>query len=71
MTALEWTDDSIPICAVCFAELMKPGLIEACASVGIEHGMTTAGLLRWYLDRFHERGHIKFESPTHGQGSGS
>lgn len=34
-----------------------PGLTEACASVGIEHGKSAGQMLRDYLTAFHENGH--------------
>lgn len=34
-----------------------PLLAEACASVGIEHGKSSAEMLSQYLAAFHERGH--------------
>jgi hypothetical protein len=34
-----------------------PGLAEACASVGIEHGKTTDQMLYEYLSGYHHRSH--------------
>lgn len=45
-------------CGECMAHrLSTPGLAEACASVGIEHGRSTDAMLWDYLALFHERGH--------------
>lgn len=35
----------------------RPHLVEACASVGIEHGKSTAEMLAGYFRDYHERGH--------------
>jgi hypothetical protein len=35
----------------------QPGLVEACASVGIEHGKSAGQMLRDYLTAYHENGH--------------
>lgn len=45
-------------CGDCFEHrLTTPGLAEACASVGIEHGKSAGAMLRDYLVQYHERGH--------------
>jgi len=41
------------------AAVMSPSLIGACASVGIEHGMSTFDVVRSYLNGYHERGHVE------------
>jgi len=37
---------------------VTPAMIGACASVGIEHQMSTEGMLRLFLRSYHERGHV-------------
>lgn len=59
---LEWYADEdgsvgIPDCMVCFDRMNTSGLIEACASVGIEVGKSTGQLLRDYIEDFHARRH--------------
>ena len=59
---LQWYGDEDgrtgwPACGVCFDKFMDPGVTAACASVGIEHGRSTAAMLREYIDRYHERRH--------------
>lgn len=59
---LQWAEDEddrvgIPCCMECFDEMNTPGLIEACASVGIEHGKSTGLMMREYIDSFHARRH--------------
>lgn len=45
-------------CPDCMTYLgQHPMLIEACASVGIEHGRSTQAMLRSYMLAFHRRGH--------------
>lgn len=45
-------------CPDCWAHAAShPHLIGACASVGIEHGKSTAEMVRDYLAAYHERGH--------------
>lgn len=47
-------------CADCEQHaLAEPMLAGACASVGIEHGKSTAQMVRLYLAGYHERGHAK------------
>ena len=58
---LEWHSEDgelgWPLCGECMAEMLKPGLVEACASVGIEHAKSTAEMMKLYLDGFHARRH--------------
>ena len=35
----------------------SPFIVEAAASVAIEHGMSTAAMLRSYIAGYHNRGH--------------
>lgn len=45
-------------CADCMMHIgRQPFLVEACASVGIEHGKSTEAMLWDYLVNFHERKH--------------
>lgn len=45
-------------CAECREHLIaNQHLVGACASVGIEHGLTTSDTLRQYLNGYHARGH--------------
>ena len=45
-------------CGDCMAHWdANPHLTAACASVGIEHGKSTAQMLREYFAGFHQRGH--------------
>lgn len=59
---LEWYDDEggklgIPTCVECFEKMTEPGLIEACASVGIEHGKSTGQMVYEYINSYHAGGH--------------
>lgn len=59
---LKWYGDEdgrlgYPTCPECFDYLAQPGMIEAAASVGIEHGKSTGLMLREVTDDFHARGH--------------
>lgn len=48
----------IPDCAACTAHMFdQPMLVEACASVGIEHGKSTAETFREYIGAYHFGGH--------------
>lgn len=50
-------------CPACRAFLFEtPGLTEACASVGIEHGKSTQRMLLEYLAAYHRRGHRPWEN---------
>ena len=37
--------------------IREPHIVGACASVGIEHGKSTAEMMKIYLDGYHKRGH--------------
>lgn len=59
---LVWYDNEgdrlgVPACPECFEAMHEPGLIEACASVGIEHGKSTWLMMKEYIDAFHARHH--------------
>ena len=59
---LEWFHDEggrlgWPMCVECSEKMMTPGLLEACASVGIEHGKSTGLMMRDYIDAFHANRH--------------
>lgn len=59
---LEWFGDEdgrvgYPACEECFDYIHTPGLLEACASVGIEHGKSTGLMLREFIDAYHARRH--------------
>ena len=59
---LQWHGDEDgrlgwPLCDTCFDKFMDPAVVGACASVGIEHGRSTASLLRECIDRYHENRH--------------
>lgn len=41
----------------------NPSLVGACASVGIEHGWSTAETLVMFLRQYHERGHPREARP--------
>jgi hypothetical protein len=47
----------IPACDLCAEALLEPGLVESCASVGIEHGKSAGLMLREYINQFHAGGH--------------
>ncbi len=51
-------------CSRCQEELNKPFLDAACASVGIEHGMTTGHVLYAYLAKRHDVHKHLPESPA-------
>ena len=60
--ALTWDDVEdgqlgIPACPECFDYMHQPGMIEAAASAGIEHGKSTGLMLREVVDHFHAQGH--------------
>lgn len=46
----------VPLCATCM-DAMTPALVEACASVGIEHGKSTGQMMVEYLNTYHARRH--------------
>lgn len=59
---LQWYGDEggllgYPACPECFEKMTSPGLIEACASVGIEHGKSTGLMMREFIDRYHANRH--------------
>lgn len=59
---LQWIDNDdgklgYPACVECFETMMSPGLVEACASVGIENGKSTGLLMKEFLDLYHARRH--------------
>jgi hypothetical protein len=59
---LQWTDEGddklgYPTCIECFEKMREPGLVEACASVGIERGKSTGLMLKEYLDHYHAQRH--------------
>lgn len=61
---LEWFGDEdgrlgFPACDKCFDYMTQPGMIEACASVGIEHGKSTGLMLRDAVNHFHVERHPK------------
>jgi hypothetical protein len=66
--------ESLPstVCPECMDYYFSsPGLIHACASVGIERGLSTGEMLGRYLDAYHRRGHKALAEPaqqgdTHG-----
>lgn len=63
---LEWYsvgDGEIPACDRCFDYMRTPFLVEACASVGIEHGKSTDQMMRETIEAFHASGHRKGEQP--------
>lgn len=51
-------------CKECRAEMRRPGLLHACASVGIEHGKTGRRVLLEYLAGFHRAGHVRGDGGT-------
>lgn len=60
--SLRWygTEDGFvgwPDCDKCIDYMHTPGLAEACASVGIEHGKSTGEMLRISVEEFHKRRH--------------
>lgn len=59
-------------CTACMACMdyvrAQPGLIGACASVGISRGLDTGVMLARYLDGFHQRGHTRTAEPAQQQG---
>lgn len=59
---LEWYETSpgwlMPGCLLCHDYMQTPGLLEACASVGIEHGKSTDQLLRETVDAYHIARHV-------------
>ena len=54
---LGWTDTGMPVCDECVKYMMQPGLIEACASVGIEHNKSTSEMLRDVVNSYHDSKH--------------
>ena len=69
---LQWTGDDdgrlgFPACVECFDYLSQSGMIEAAASVGIEHGKSTGQMLREVVDAFHARRHLL---TTEGEAAG-
>jgi hypothetical protein len=63
---LEWYGDEdgrlgAPACPDCWDEMAKPGLVEACASAGIEHGKSTGLMMKEYIDSYHARGHKELQ----------
>ena len=59
---LEWYGDEDgklgwPVCPECFAYMNQPGMVEACASVGIEYGKSIGQMLRETVEAFHAKGH--------------
>lgn len=51
--------DEIRACPKCRAHgVSSPGLRGAAASVGIEHGLTTAQTLFYYFVSYHVGGHV-------------
>ena len=59
---LSWRGDEdghvgYPDCVECFEHMNQPGMLEAAASVGIEHGKSTGQMIREAVDYFHARGH--------------
>lgn len=66
---LQWYDDDndrlgYPGCPDCFEYMMRPGMIEAAASVGIEYGKSTGLMLRDVVNSYHARGH---KEPSRGE----
>ena len=62
--ALEWHGDENgklgwPLCVKCSEWMMRFGLGEACASVGIEHGKSTGQMMRDVVNAFHARRHCE------------
>jgi len=51
-------DGWLPECAECARKLQEPFLIEAAASVGIEHNMDSGRVLRGLLTSYHRNGHV-------------
>jgi hypothetical protein len=49
-------DRIIPDCMKCM-DALTPMLMEACASVGIEHNRSTDDMARQYLAEYHARNH--------------
>ena len=47
----------MPVCDECVKYMMQPGLIEACASVGIEHNKSTSEMLRDVVNSYHDSKH--------------
>lgn len=48
-----------PACAKCLEYMNRPGMVEACASVGIEHGKSTGQMLFEVTNHFHANGHME------------
>lgn len=46
-----------PACDKCMEYFMQPGFIEACASVGIEHGKSTGQMAFDTTNHYHATGH--------------
>lgn len=66
---LQWYGDEDgklgwPACVECFRKMATPGLAEACASVGIEHGKSTGLMMRDYINTFHANRHTELPSLT-------
>jgi len=61
----EWPD-RVQNCDKCreFYFAQGPGLVGACASVGIEHGKSTWEMIAIYLDRYHANKHR--DTPSQG-----
>lgn len=50
--------DLLPRCGKCLQHFFEhPTMIEACASVGIEHGKSTGQMLKEWYAIFHKRKH--------------
>ena len=49
----------VPDCSRCLEHLSEDGwaILEACASVGIEHGKSTTEMAERYFETFHAKGH--------------
>ena len=52
MDGHEW-----PECQLCLTRMADPVTVDACASVGLEHGKSTHEMMKEYLAVFHETGH--------------
>lgn len=54
-----------PACQI-YADRLGWALVGACASVGIEHGKTTAEMAVEFLRGYHDRGHVELDRlPTY------
>lgn len=51
------TAQQLQECPLCQTEARTPFLVDACASIGVDYGLSTGQMLMVYLAGFHERGH--------------